>query len=416
MKRYPFPENRVTKVCLPLVMAALLYICRDSMFTTALLGFNKAYLLTALLTAGVGIAFLAVNRKEWHQLRGDLRLKLAAGIAAVLLLPMVLKGDWQLMYVSVLMCLFIGIFFSFFLHWRVAAKYYVLILTAVGVYSVAATYFLRQLPDRGIFHVPVFYNSIGHMFHNFGFAIVSDEYVRMRNFGIFREPGVYQYFILLALFLNNYSVSWKRERSMWAVNVILAVTMLSTLATGGIVELALLAVAVFFHKKLYKSKKAWLLIALGAAVLGIGLAVIASRKGELYWTIYGSFVSKFAPGADSSSDRVNAILKDMGFFLNNPIAGGRLVEIFDAVPNNTTSTMLMFAIFGVLGGMLHLVSWCALVWDGKRSTLGNVCLLVILMMAFNTQNLIANVYFWLLPTMALCQRGLPWLIHRITKE
>jgi hypothetical protein len=416
MKQYPFPETKFTKPLLVVYLTALLYICRDSMFTTALLGFNKAYLLTVVLTLTVGIGFLVYNRNHWNEILKDTRVYLLLGATLAMIAPMVCKGDWQIMYLSVLFCLYVGIFFSFFMDYRETAKYYVLILTVVGCYSVVATYLLRILPDRDIFHVPVFYNSIGHMFHNFGISIVSDEYVKMRNFGIFREPGVYQYFVLLALFLNNYTVVWKKERTMWIVNVVLAIVMLSTLATGGIVELAMLAVTVFFHKKLYKSKKAWILLGIAAAVFALFMAFVVVQKGELYWTIYGSFVSKFAPGADSSSDRVNAILKDLGFFLSNPLFGGVLAEVFDAVPNNTTSTMLMLAIFGLPGGIFHVVSWCVLVWDRERTVFSNLFLLLILFMAFNTQNLIADVFLWLLPMMALCQKGIPWLTHRLTKE
>lgn len=415
MRLYPFPNTKAAKALFALLMALLLYICRDSMFTTALLGVQKAYLLTVGLVGISGAAFLVHNRKHVKEILTDGRMLLCLAAGVILILPMLVKKDWQLMYVSVLVCLYIGVFFSFFVCWKTAAKYYVLIMTAVGIYSVAATYLLRMLPDRGLMHVPVFYNSIGHMFHNFGFAIVSDEYVKMRNFGIFREPGVYQYFVLLALYLNNYAVIWKKERTMWMVNGLLSLTMLSTLATGGIVELGLLAIAVFFHKKLYKSKKAWICIGILVLVAGIAMAVIVAEQGDLYWTIYGSFVSKFEPGADSSSDRVDTIVENTKFFLSSPLVGGRITAVFDTVPNNTSSSTLMFAIFGILGGLLHAVSWVALVWDGRRSVFGNVYLLVILFMAFNTQNLIANVFLWLLPMMALCQRGLPLMKESVKK-
>ena len=36
-------------------------------------------------------------------------------------------------------------------------------------------------------------------------------------------------------------------------------------------------------------------------------------------------------------------------------------------------------------------------------------LLLILFLSFNTQNLVANVFFWLFPMMALVERGLPLL-------
>lgn len=416
MKQYPFPESKLTKPLLVMYLTALLYICRDSMFTTVLLGFNKAYLLTVVLTAAVGIAFLICNRKNWHELLHDIRMYLLMGVTVIMLAPMVCKGDWQMMYLSVLFCLYIGIFFSFFVDYQEIARYFVLILTVVGCYSVIATYLLRIPVDKGLIQVPTFFNAIGNMFYNFGISIVSFNFVRMRNFGIFREPGVYQYFVILALFLNNYTVVWKKESTMWIINVLLSVIMLSTLATGGIVELAMLAVAVFFHKKLHKSKKAKILLGIAAMVFAVFMAFVFIQQGELYWTIYGSFVSKFAPGADSPTDRINAILQDLGFFLRNPLLGGILAEVFEGVPNNTTSTMLMLAIFGLAGGAVHILSWMVLVWDSKRSNFSNLYLLLILFMSFNTQNLIANVFLWLLPMMALCQKGIPWLTHRLTKE
>lgn len=409
MKRYPFPENPWTKTAAALFLAALLYLCRDSIFTTALLGFNKAYILTLSLTALVGILFLYHNRRQLAAVFRDGRMAVALLSALILLVPMVLKRDWQLMYASVLICLLIGVFLSYFLTLEQAAKYYCIILSVVGLYSVVATYLLRLLPDRGICSVPMFLNSIGVEFYHFGLSVVSLEYVKMRNFGLFREPGVYQFFVLLGLYLNNYRVLWKRAESLWLVNGILTLTMLSTFATGGIVELALLAGAVFFHKKLYRSKKVMVCILILAILAGIGLGVILLQKGELYWTLYGTFVYKFTEGADSSTERIDTLVENTRFFLRNPLAGGRIAAVFDTVPNNTSSTTLMFAIFGILGGLLHVASWVALVWDKKLGVWGNLFLLLIVFMAFNTQNLIADPFLWIFPVMALCQRGLPLL-------
>ena len=43
-------------------------------------------------------------------------------------------------------------------------------------------------------------------------------------------------------------------------------------------------------------------------------------------------------------------------------------------------------------------------------------LLLILFMSFNTQNLVANVFFWLFPMMALVERGLSNLKLSAKKE
>ncbi|MBO7253337.1 MAG: hypothetical protein J6V25_12010 [Oscillospiraceae bacterium] len=416
MRLYPYPQTKFTNLLLMLLMAGLLYVCRDSMYTTAMLGFNKAYVLTLALVAVSGLYFLVYNRRQWKQLLLDPRMLMLLAVTVVMLLPMLVKGDWQMMYFSILVCLWIGIFFSFFWQWQDAAKCYVVLFSAIGVYSMLATYVLRILPDRDILEVPVFYNAIGHMFHHFGFSIVSDEYVRLRNFGIFREPSVYHCFILLALYLNNYSVCWKQQKWLWVNNLILSMAMVSTLATGGFVELAILAVAVFFHKGLHKSRLAWTVILILAVLAGIFLAVVIMQQGEIYWTLYGTFVSKFAPGADSSSDRVNSIVENAAFFFRSPFVGGKIAAVFDTVPNNTSSTTLLFAIFGLGGGLIHLLCWFALVWDKNRSWLSNLVLLAVLFMALNTQNLIANLFIWLLPMMAMCQRGIPWVQGLMKKE
>ncbi len=412
MKQYPYMNGRGGKIAFGVFLFAMLLLARDTLVTSSLLGFNTSQFAMLGLMGVAGICFVAVNRRRWRELLTDPRVVVLLAVTVIILLPMVLKRDWQMMYFSILLCLYFAVFLTFFISYRDVAKYYVLILTALGVYSVLATYVLRILPDEGIFTVPVFYNQIGVKFHNFGLAYVSDTYVKNRNFGIFREPGVYQYFIILAVFLNNYAVDWRKQRSLWIVNVLLSVTMLSTFATGGVAELGLLAVVVFFDKKLYRNKFArWTAIGLVAAVI-IVLVVALIRKGELYWELYGMFVYKFTADADSSSERITAVLLDLDFFLRSPLAGRKIAEVLHAVENNTTSTMLMFAIFGIFGGVLHLASWVALVWQKGRGGLVNLALLGLMFLSFNTQNLIADVFFWLFPMMALLERGMPMLIKK----
>lgn len=410
MNYYSLTENRTGKAFFALFLFAMLFLCRDSLVTTAILGFNKSYALSVGLIGLLGLCFLWVNRKQLKEIFLDKRMLMVALAAVVILLPMLIKGDWQLMYFSILLCLLLGIFLTFFITLRDAAKYYVVMAAVLGLYAVIATYLLRKLPDSGVFAVPVFHNSLDYKFHNFIFAFVSDEYVKNRNFGIFREPGVYQYFVLLALFLNNFHVCWKKQRTMWIVNVALSVVMLSTFATGGVAELGLLAIFVFFEKKLYKNKWAWAVVITLAAALVVALWWIISEKGDLYWELYGMLIYKFTIN-ESSSERLDAIVSDLMFFLKSPLWGGGIAEVLHAVPNNTTSTMLMLALFGIPGGALHVASWAAMVWDRKRSVIANLFLMVILFLSFNTQNLIADTFFWIFPMMALTERMVP-LIRR----
>lgn len=248
MTHYPFPDSRGTKIAFAAFFTAMLFLARDSMFTTAVIGFEKAQFLMLGVICLLGVAFLIVNRRNLLQILKDRRMIVAGIAAAVLLLPMLVKRDWQLMYFSVLLCLLTAVFLSYFLTLRDAAKYYVVIMSVLGAYSVLAAYILRIGVDSGAYAVPVFRNSMGFEFHNFFLSIVPDTYVKNRNFGIFREPGVYQFFLITALYLNNYEVEWKKTWQLWLVNGILAATMVSTFATGGVAEMGLLAIVLFFTK------------------------------------------------------------------------------------------------------------------------------------------------------------------------
>lgn len=415
MRYYPLTESRAGKWIFGAFFFALLLLARDTLVTTAIVGFYKAQFLMLGLVLLLGVVFLIRNRKEWKSIVKDGRILALLIATAVFLLPMVLKRDWQIMYFSVLLCLYIAVFLSYFISYRDVARYYVVMLAVIGVYSVLATYLLRRLPDAGILPVPVFYNSIGVDFYNFGLAFVSGSYVKNRNFGIFREPGVYQFFIMLALYLNIYTAQWKKERTMWLLNGVLAVSMLSTFATGGVAELALFAVVVFLDRKLYRNKKIVAVVALGIfAVTGVVVHAFMVRN-QLYWEIYGMIMYKFSGGAASASDRFNSIFVNLEFFLKHPLRGDTVSAVLHSMDNNTSSTMLMYAIFGIFGGCLHALSWVALVWKREQKVWVNLALLLILFMSFNTQNLIADVFFWLFPCMALVERGLPLIRNRLKK-
>ena len=410
MKYYRFPENRAARFLIGAFLFAMLYLARDTLVTSSILGFNKAqYLMLGLIVAAGGI-FLVYNRRNLKDIVLDRRMLVILAATVIVLLPMLVKRDWQRMYFSILICIYFAVFLSFFLSYREAARYYVGILSVLGVWSILALWVLRPLlVDTGIWIPPVFENQLGVVFYNFGLSFVSDNYVKTRNFGIFREPGVYQFFLILALYLNNFTVQWKRQRTLWLHNLILAAAMLTTLSTAGVAALALFAVVVFLEKKLYRNKWVWLGILVIAIVLAVIVAVIVAEQGELYWELYSMVLGKFQPGEDSAVERLDAVFADLRIFLRHPLVGDKLSEVLYSAANNTTSTLILYAGLGILGGTLNVAAWIALVWEKKRSVWANLALLAVLFLSFNTQNLIADVFFWLFPVMALTERTVPRL-------
>lgn len=414
MNYYSFPDKKAWKIFIQLLLAALLLLCRDGLYMTVL-GFYPCMLAFYGLAGILGIAFLAVNVSRLKEIITDRRLLVVLLSTVVMLLPMLIKKDWQLMYMNILLGIYIAILFSYILRLEDLAKYYVLAITVLGVLSLFALYVLRPLTDAGVLHPAIIKNAINVEIYNYGFSFVPLTFVKNRNFGIFREPGVYQYFILLGIYLNNYWTNWDKTWKLWAVNGLLAVTMLSTFATGGVIELGLLCVVMFFDKGWYKERKLRIAAAvLVAAAIALVAYCIAVKNG-LYWALY-EMLTKFTENPESTGARVGSIFVNLEFFLKNPLMGAKLYDVLHltgvskAIVTNTSSTMILFAAYGILGGIFGVIGWIALVWDRDRRLWANLALLTILFMSFNTQNLTWDTFFWLFPMVALCQRGLPLLL------
>lgn len=414
MRKFSMMETKAGRIAFGIFLFFMLLLARDTLITSCLLGFNKSQFLMLGLICVFGLAFLVLNRKSLKDILLDRRMIAIAASAVILLLPMAVKRDWQMMYFSILICLFFAIFLTYFTSYREVAKYYVVILSLLGLYSVIATYILKEFAIDGTLKVPVFYNSNDWEFYNFGLSYVVTSIIWHRNFGIFREPGVYQFFILLGVFLNNYAVDWKKTWQLWLCNVVLAVTMITTFAIGGFAELGLLVVFLYFDKKWYREK--WGKIAAVLAVLAAVAMVIhfinqynaPGFEFSIYFELYDMFLRLFTK-SESSTDRVDALMVSAEFFLRHPLFGDTIANVLHGTANNTSSTLILYAVFGVLGGTLNVAAWVALAWKKERNVIGNLLLLVILFMSFNTQNLVADVFFWLFPMMALVERGLPML-------
>lgn len=410
MRQYPLLERKAANVFFGLYLTTMLFLSRDTLFSSCIVGFTKSQLYMLALIALLGVGFLAGNLRELKQILLDRRMLLLGLCAVALLVPMLIKRDWQIMYFSILLCPVFAVFLTYFTTSKTVAKHYVLILCVLGLYSIVATYGLRELAQAGKIAPRIFYNSNDWDFYNFGFAYaVTWEYWN-RNFGIFREPGVYQFFVLLAVYLTNYAVEWKKTWHMWVCNVILALTMATTFAIGGYAELGLFILFLYFDKKYYREK--WGKIAGAAAVLLLVALVIffflQMQRPDFGQTVYYEFYDmaiRLFTKSESSTDRLDAIVTNARMFAEHPLAGNTVAGVLHGTNNNTSSTLLLYAILGVMGGTLNVVAWVALAWKRERSLFGNLVLLLVLFMSFNTQNLTANVFFWLFPMMALVERS-----------
>lgn len=128
--------------------------------------------------------------------------------------------------------------------------------------------------------------------------------------------------------------------------------------------MAVLLVTVYFEKKLYRSPLGKLLTAV-AFILGAAfLAWLFIRKPPLYTTLL-YMVQKVTPGNPSFDDRFESIYINLHLLSFRPRVGREVAYVLEIIPDNTSSTTILFAILGIFSGWLHVIAWLCLVLRGK---------------------------------------------------
>ena len=387
MTRYPFPAQRTWNVLFALYLLSLVYLTRDSQAGLYLLGFFRAQALSIGLTLAVGLVFLVYNRNR---------------IGSILLDGRVLL----FVLFSMIYCIAVAVLISYFADLRQTARAYILILALLAAASLLCSYGLRLLADRGILAPPVFENSFQARFYNYLLCYVPINYAKTRNFGIFREPGVYQFFLFLALYLNNYQADWDSGKWTWGLNALLVTAMLTTFSTCGVAVTAVFLIALYFDRRVYDTPLGRKLSLVLFALLALVAAWLVTAKPPLY-TQLKLMVEKLFTSNPSLNDRIDCIKFNLYVIQWDRFVGRELAYILETVTHNTSSSTILFGILGLLFGWLNLFGWVTLVFRGRGHLPMKLVCLVTLAATFNTENLITNPYFWLFPILALTEGLLP---------
>ena len=114
MKQYPLLNSKISKFLFGLYMLAMLFVSRDTLFSSCILGFGKSQFLMLGLIVMLGVLFLLQNRRNIPDVLKDRRMLALGAVALILLVPMLVKQDWQVIYFSMLICLLFAVFLTYF--------------------------------------------------------------------------------------------------------------------------------------------------------------------------------------------------------------------------------------------------------------------------------------------------------------
>lgn len=174
---------------------------------------------------------------------------------------------------------------------------------------------------------PAFFNSANSKFYNLGICMipVSDA---LRNYGMFREPGVYQMFLMLALLFHIYH----SEKMKISHLVVLILSVILTFSTTGYIALAVFLI-LFFVKNNVSFRESW------KKYFMVFLFVL----GIIYLTIYTDLLSSDGMIFDKFSNmkrtttiaRFASIFSNIEIWKTSPVFGAGLIAVDEIFPNIT---------------------------------------------------------------------------------
>ncbi|WP_100401589.1 O-antigen ligase family protein [Bacillus sp. FJAT-42315] len=348
----------------------------------------------------------------YHMIFQGQRLNVGSTFWVIILIislfsTMLANQDFSGGFGQIILAIVIGYMFSHILTVTQFVGSYVKVITLLATYSLLVTYTFKPL----IFHLPAFIapvitNEAGISFIDMRFAVVLNQLDYLRNFGIFREPGVYQCFLNFALIFELF---FKKTKISVFTVMILCLSIVTTFSTPGYITAMIVLGVYFFETKdresqiaqANKKKIAWFVSILAAS------GFIFYFMSDNFSYMFTNTVEKLTEKESSYQGRMVAILANFSFWLEHPIFGGginafsiiksQMEKSFAFSTTHNTSTIgALFSTLGAIFSLIFIMGLYNLFRQSHLSKIGAFMIFLAVMLTINTQLLNYNEILYVL--------------------
>lgn len=276
-------------------------------------------------------------------------------------------------------------------------KYFERVMFVLAIYSLIC-FGIANVSTEIIKKFPIVTNVANVEFYCLGLSFFTKysmvDTFFLRNFGMFREPGVYQMFLNFALCCYLFCKTTPKKRNVLHLAVYL-VAILTTTSTTGIFSLIVLILAFVADRNTENKRiKRWVLIG-GVFVV---IVVLSGWSDKLLYA-----VNKLSDkNTDSMISRMGSITANFQMFLDHPLIGvgqANVDNVFAqylttraSAVHNTNTLLFMFACYGIIFGSIFLYGSIKLMCRMSRDSVARVLLCVFYAMLLSGENL-ANSYY-----------------------
>lgn len=275
---------------------------------------------------------------------------------------------------------------------------YVDVMLFLAVYSLVASFVILPLcVNSGIQIFQIYFNA-DRPYYDLGFAMRSSWLGIIRNNGFCREPGVFQVFLLIAIFV---CLEKKHADYRNMIRIILfMITLLSTFSAVSYVIILCVVVRILqvYARNQKKAVKMYFSFLVLAAVV---ICIVSSNptiKNELMRTAMKWTANQNSAEYVSLKVRTDGLIENAKLFFEHPIFGYGLVNSWREViirsgdVNVTGTTLIAFSALGIVSGtIMNLLIVLALKAKSKLVWMMWVCLFLL---SLNSQNLIISFVIW----------------------
>lgn len=305
----------------------------------------------------------------------------------------IFNRDWRFGYLYIIILLIMGWTISKEIPFETFANYFCEFMKVFSVISII--FFGLYVCLNGMMEIlPVVTNTAGREHYTIILSSMPTEFYldQYRNGSFFREPGVFQMYLVWAMMLE---VFWKKKMNV--MNCIVFLTaLITTFSTTAYIAVAMLIICFFLKKGDYRES----VIKKILFVIGGILLIVVVRYTDLLapdGIIFGKFTSA---GNPSLSARYASFIVNIILILKNPLLGNGLSftsENFSAyameylnlkVSDNTIMILYMMATLGIIFGILFMIGiwkYCTKITESRMLQFG---LLSIFLVLFIGENLI----------------------------
>ena len=388
-----------------LVIVAVMIIVSDDTLMFGTNNDNRFILLKYATIIGLGILLFLVFLVSRKPVAKDM-LVAAATLITCVIITMVANRDVRLGYFYRIGLIFAGALIASYISFDLFALQFSRVITVLASASLIG-FGLNILRPGFVRLFPVIVNTVGLKFYNLFLTAIPGMYFdnitnMPRNFGLFREPGVFQIFLILALSIQLFVFSKPHVIS----SVIYLIALLTTLSTAGYIAVIVLLAGYLMSNSRNRidARNKMVLLFIGFAVL----AYLLFFTDVLFSAGSGSVFGKLTDlSRETTSARVASVLVNLKIFLSSPLWGVGLTDLDVQFPvigselmgvvvrSNTNTILTQFSVYGIVFASV----WCAGYFGFCRKLGGKpfetLVVLAVLVLLFMSQNvsfsLISNV-------------------------